>query len=581
MQAEEHELTRAMNGPLQALAERLKRIAQDGFTQDTLLGQPAEMRKELQRVKAAHDSHGSARPPVDRILNAISSFIQTNSCRDDYHARLIAWGLTVPRGSARPLIEHDGSCIAFLNGLRDRLSQECFSPSLWRGLLSSYFAYAGPYSSDPIGHRNWIKLRTLLRDSFQSMFERKPQKSDWMLALRENLNLFDDNSCQTYAAEALEGDCETVKRLRQLVQIPETSWFTAELVRAQIERACSKDDLLFKGYIPRLCKLLRDNSLYSDKGLAAILTRYHSSSDTSEDVDLGRLAVDLWDNPKLPRSVRWNQVNPEIKGMVLKWLISKDLRTFFDLFSRDENAHQDKRRLNFWMRYIDHIRDAYFVLGSHAANSKNEDYMEMRRSNKGRISRLDQEGPQKRNNNAFIMLIDRYAIVEFGQSGNACLCFDAENLPFRLDSPWLRGDKSQLKNDKHSGCKFRLIHMDRSRRDWEDDFQHELQRLGILPGTYPTLDTRRFVKMRIEARGRATNLNPAQSNRRVRTFTTNQLRQFAARLGLTIEDNRDRGGCLWVKEELQFDGSPEWDRIRAQLQEWGFRWKPGKGWWHS
>ncbi len=556
---------------IKALEQKLSKATQECFGPETILGNPGAMAKQLQRVKATFERQTSAHPPDDRILNAITAYIQLNSYRDEYHARLIAWGVALSRGQSKPLIESELLFARFLASLREQLNRSSLSPRIWRGLLSSYLSYKGPYSEDAQGQQNWIALRSFLKESFQTIYANKPLRPAWMVALSENQNLLDRNPCARYAKEALEGDYETLRRLKEQILIPEASWFTADMVRAQVEHACSKDDASFKDYIPKLSMLLRDNSLYSDKGLIAILGRYYASSDTSENIELGRLAVDLWGNPKLPLSFKWNQIPSEVKGMVLKWFISKDLRIFFDLFSKDHDADQDKRRLKFWMRYIDHIGDAYFILGNQAATSMEDDYVEMRKRNKGRIARLEQGGSPK--NNAFIMLIDRFAIVEFGKAGNACFCFDIDNLPFRLDSPWLRGDSSQLKNEKHSGCRFRLIHVDRSRTNWEDIFESELEDLGITPTAFKTRDARRIHRpAALRKQGEASSTSSTDKSR---GLNMEELSNFTARWGLSIVDLRSRGGNLWVKPDKHFT------LVNSQLKAWGFRWKEGKGWWKT
>lgn len=559
-----------MSAALKALEQHLDRIVEERSATGGILGKPEVMAKTLQDVKAIFDTQASAHPPEDRILNAVTTFIQSNSYQDEYHARLITWGLALPRRQSKALIELEISCPILLSKLQKDLQQDMLTAKVWRGLLSSYFAYLGPYSSDPNGRTNWMALRAFLRDSFHRIYERKPYKPEWMRALFENQNLLEDTPCAQYVDNTLQGDDGAIKRLKESLLIPETSWVMAEIVRAKVERACSNDDASFKRSISQLCELLRDHELYSNTGLIAVLTRYYALSDTSENRELGTLAVDLWGNPKLPLSHRWSQVSPDVKRMVLKWLISKDLTIFFDLFSKDHDADQDKRRLKFWMRYLDHISDAYFVLGSHAANSFDADYVEMRHSNKGRICLLEQGGSPK--NNAFVMLIDRYAIVEFGRTGNACFCFDLDNLPFRLESPRLRGDSSQLKHASYAGCKFRLTHNDGHMR-WEGAFEEELGKLGIIPGSVQSHDFRRKFRIRSEPGRHSQNARAVDRPPNGESFSMDELKDFVGRFELEVYDLRPKGGNLWVKPDIESIA------VARQLEKWGLRRKLGKGWW--
>ncbi len=392
-----------------------------------------------------------------------------------------------------------------------------------------------------------------------------------MMVINENLNIFDANPCQPYAQAALMGDDQPIKDLKDTV-IPQGSWFETELIRVQVDCACATDDSQFKSYLPRLCKLLWDNALYADEGLKGILSRYHQSQDTSENEELLSLSLHRWGNPKLASSSGWGLVDPDVKGMALRWLIGKDLRIFFDLFSEDRAAEQDRRRLEFWMRYLDQISDAYFVLGKYAYSSTDEDYVEMRRGNEGRLARLERGGAVR--NNAFIMILGQYVIVEFGQTGNACFCFDKHNVPFQLDALILMGDRSQLKNDASAGCRFRLEHRDRP-NIWEYACEKELENLGVYPDATarigvlrtPISDRRRFGHYREKQK-------KVEDSQRAK-FTMEELMQFARKFNLKVVDYRSNGGNLWITPD------PNYFVIRSQLEIWDFKRKPGKGWWYK
>jgi hypothetical protein len=51
---------------------------------------------------------------------------------------------------------------------------------------------------------------------------------------------------------------------------------------------------------------------------------------------------------------------------------------------------------------------------------------------------------------------------------------------------------------------------------------------------------------------------------------------LCGRLGIACEDLRSKNGNLWV-----FHDTPEDSRITPQLTQWGFRYRPGKGWWYK
>ena len=555
-------------GPILQLKKSLQGIVEDLSASQETFGNIGPITKSLERIKASFDGQTNSRPPGDQIQQAIKNFLADGAIHNLRQARLTAWGLAMSYSQNPPFFERERQFSEYLNILNE---PRFLSRNIWRGLLASYLNYQGSFTKNDIGKGNWEKLRAFLKETFGSIFDQTSQKPEWMTVIRENLNIFDISPCQPYAQAALRGDDQAIKALKETV-IPQGSWFDAELIRAQIDFACVTDDSQFKAHLPRLCKLLWDNALSADEGLKNILSRYHQSQDTSEAPELLDLAVYRWNNPKLPSSSRWGLVNPDVKEMALRWLIGKDLRIFFDLFSDECKAEKEKRRLTFWMRYLDQISDAYFVLGKHAYESTEESYVEMRRSNEGRLSRLEQAGSDR--NNAFIMILSGYVIVEFGLTGNACFCFERGKEPFQLNAPILKGDRSQLKNEASIGCRFRLVHSDRP-YPWEYECEKELEKLGVYADATarigalrtPTSDRRRF-------RHHRENQNQVLDSPKAK-FTPEELIQFAKKFDLKVVDYRDNGGNLWITPASDFF------LIRSQLEIWGFKRIPGKGWWYK
>ena len=56
-------------------------------------------------------------------------------------------------------------------------------------------------------------------------------------------------------------------------------------------------------------------------------------------------------------------------------------------------------------------------------------------------------------------------------------------------------------------------------------------------------------------------------------YTRSALNKFAREQGLDVDDKTAAGGSLWVRT----DASDE--QVNRVLTRWGFRNKPGKGWW--
>ncbi len=563
-----------MQRHLEILRSKLSSAVTKSWPSDGLVGRPELIAEAFERVRKTFNERTNAKPSEDRLANAITAFLRNKSISDSRQAGLISWGLATSHDTKhQPLLELETVFPQFMNATRGFWNGRELSTKAWRGLLSSYFGYPGSFTKNDVGRANWFMLRDFLKNSFPALLQRQSHRPpDWMFVLQEHQTLLGNDPCKPYAELALTGSMDPVKDLRERLGLPEASWVFAEFIRVQVQLACSVGDHDFKEHIPRVCQHLREYKVYLDEGMKEILTRYSQCSDTSEHSELARLLIDDWGNPKLPSSTRWGLVTPEIKRMVIKWLINKDLHLFFDLFSKSHGLDQDKRRFEFWSRYLDQIHDAYFALGGQAYFSQQEDFCELRRRNQGRTAKL--EGSTQLNNNAFIMLIGKYAIVEFGTTGNACFCFDLEDLPFKLGDPCLYNHTygQGLKNKSHSGCRFRKIHSDKTAEKWEEVFELELQNLGISPDSPGDVSRSSSTRGRRLIR-RTSSFWSENVNSVLKGFNMWELQRLARKYGLAIADLRYKGGNLWVTPDV-----PNSD-VHKKLSEWGFQLKRDKGWW--
>lgn len=551
-----------MQEHINKLQAALDKITQEELYSTDLLGKPEVMAVALVRVRQSFNQQQNAGPPQDRILQAINSFLRSNQLESTSQARLVSWGLAVSHGHANPLLECKEPFAQFMKVINEFQNANVLLTQAWRGLLSSYLRYPGLYSENNIGSTNWCQLRNFLKETFPIHLQGRQHKPTWMVTLEKNINILDENPCDRYATAMLDDDTAMVEEIKGTLAIPESSWFVAELINAQVTLACSYGDQQFKQYLTRVCNCLRQNVLHVNHSMKIVLERYLNSNDNSEHEELSKLVIEHWGNPKLPSSTKWGLVSPEVKVMVLKWSIGRDLQAFFELFSSDQDADQDQRRLAFWMQYIDQIYDVYFVLGNHAFYSMQEDYLEVKKRNEGRVAKLEKGGTLT--NNAFIILVGHYAIVEFGVKYNACFIYDSNNLPFRLGASTLSGDRSELKNNSHRGCKDRLTHQDNCEGfgRWEERFEDKLRDLGMTPDS----------SSRYSTTTRARKIS-ARTDPRTMLFTMDRLKRFAQANNLKITDNRGKGGSLWVEPD-DLLGS-----LGSSLESWGFKHKVGRGWW--
>jgi hypothetical protein len=282
--------------------------------------------------------------------------------------------------------------------------------------------------------------------------------------------------------------------------------------------------------------------------------------------------------------------------MVTGSLRVKLMRDFFSLLSAD--GINDPRRLEFWLRYEDRVSDMYFILGTDAYRSSVADFKVIRAQMNGRLQHLT-DSPAR--NNAFLMRIGRYWMVEFGESGNACFVFDAdETLPFRLEGRSV--SHHHLRNPKH---RLRLTHVDTRAGIWERNFDKEfVDELGLESAFgYPGSRTRRTQRAalppqaprpasttvartinNLEAKGKRTSGAAGQESSSAfaagtayvstRAFTEANFQRFINHFDLSFRDNRNKNGALWV---MSVRSSGEMAR---QLGLWGFTFSARRGGWY-
>jgi hypothetical protein len=152
------------------------------------------------------------------------------------------------------------------------------------------------------------------------------------------------------------------------------------------------------------------------------------------------------------------------------WLKTSLIEDFFEHLSADGSA--DRRRVDFWKRYVPYIDDMYFALGRNARNDRSQDTKRLRNTMGDRLLRL--EGAP--NNNAFLMQMGDFIVVEFGLAGNASFIFKHDNLPFSLDAE-IRTDGRSL---WQAYARDRLLHMD-GNGAWEDVFAASILRNLSIP----------------------------------------------------------------------------------------------------
>lgn len=529
---------------LEELKRSLREAIHIALPQGTSLGSVERLVEERSRVKQLFN-----RPPAlaeDKKRRAVEAYRSTGRISNPFEMYLLCWSLSGTAGSDIALMDTPILVKKLLDEAKNAQTGGKLSTLAWRGLLFSYLNFDPERNQQ--GNAGWLQLRIFLSDSFRRLWDTTKVKPDWMQALNENRSLLHDKPAKPYALPYLNGDRDSIYQFIDKLDIPESSWFIRAFLQSLVDAAYGMADTQFKECLDAIISATLKHRQYATASLKGMLLRYSKCDDLSEHVPLRELALEVWGSPKLRQNdPKWSSVPEEVKGMVLKWLLGTDIREFFQILSQDGSA--DERRLKFWLRYLDSMRDAYYSLGGTARWSPLQRYQDIRKRNKGRISTL--RGTTN-DNNAFIMHFGAYVVVEFGSTGNACFCFKQDDLPFNLDADAFFGTKRELKNEQHPGCKFRLIHGGTAIwPSWEDQFEYELKKLGILPGAAAT-----------KTRERASQASPNSSE--ATPFSMDEFMKLVRVNSLVWSDHRQRSGVLWV---LKAKFTPD---VIAQLRAWGF-----------
>ena len=544
-----------------------------------------DLDKEIGFLKKWLGDRGSDSPPVDAVAKALDQFIAEPKVKDRRQALLLCHGCTVRIGKSGYRLIEDTSRFSKLLATLDAFEKK---PRLlrpfYRGLLNAYFEYDFG-AAKPDGRMQWELLRAYLQKKLPRISAEGMQPT-WVDLLADNEQLLGDDPGGHYGAVVLRGASEQFDHVRETFAIGDETWLIRQVVLGQIVAATRMADDAFRGSIAKLLSLLVKHQLVVDAGLRCLLDRYQSCRSPAENVALRDVAIAQWSNPWLDaNTAKWSLVRPDTKAMVAGWLKLDLIRKFFSLLAAD--GVNDARRVKFWERYHESIHDMYFALGRDAYSSKGADHVRIRSQMKGRLIELESLSPS---NNAFIMCIKDYVMVEFGVKGNACYIFNRNNLPFDLKCSEISDNQYGLKDQRF---RERLIHNDKGSERWEVKFARTIHELtSVRPSNPPQAAAevaRSTQPVSTPATGSAPNSAPIvqkppsaaqlemlDTSRRIQgpspKFAMSDLKSFCTSYRLQIEDLRSKNGCLWVR------ANEHNSRVNGQLQAWGFRFKSGKGW---
>ena len=559
--------------PLGALESLLRPGTQLGSQE---MGVTQSIDKLLSDMERRSKSLGSANVPEDHQLEAVKRFWGRQEIQTFRDAYQLSWALCVPHQPGGPCVMEDRPRFKrVLDGVGAWKSRPNAFRRCYQGLVKSYFTYdTFEDNVSAVGRQNWTTLRGYLDENARGILDKKVNP-DWATTAVGNRKLFGDEPCAPYVDALLHGDDGAINQLCEHLGIAQTSWFLRELVLAQITKAAGYGDARFKELLPRLLTLLSENVVLRDRGFVMVLDRYAKVTDTPLHQALRDLAVQWWGNPWLrSNKTRWGGVSENARAMVADWLKLEFIETFFTKLAEDGMG--DRRRMEFWKRYVKSIGHIEFALGSVARYSREPDFVALRKKMTGLICELNASGT----NNAFIMTMGNLVVVEFSGMGNALYGYPAgKKLPFDTSEPLELGTTMTNSLKRKSAANLWMSHQDgiHGWAKWEPMFEATLfKEFGIKAGPASSQigRTQRAPPPPPQAPQASRPADPwqvaADASQR---YTSGALKRLATEHGLQIQDKSSQGGVVWVRADAD---DPLVTRI---LTRWGFRHKPGKGWW--
>lgn len=414
---------------------------------------------------------GEPNPELVRIT--IEKFIEWSSKRTTkkftwLEVALLCHGLLFEMPITGKLMQSEAKVKILLGRFFNLHSDFFMSAYCWQGLLNAYLNVSP--RREEIYKSSWLELRGFLQTTLDDVARQSSFKPRWLDALLEYRIILTENATRILAEEALQGRIDRIDQIAREMNIPPTSWFWPELLMSQVETINAYPDEAFKCAISRVLKQLKAREECLDEGLAKILDRYASCSNTEEDSGLGTLVVSRWKSPSLEKQRDWERVQSNTKRMVQRWLAKKDIT---DVFGK---LVEDHRRYEFWLQFINQIDHTFVWLGRDAR----EYFSHLLEDRKDRSSEL--QHPGKPDNNVILLKIRDIFIIESGaKAGGKCWAYSSDKIQPLLKKPinyqiLLDKKRNLFVNKKRGGDG--LIH---EIHNWERTFQDELAILNIKP----------------------------------------------------------------------------------------------------
>lgn len=534
-------------------------------------------------------------PPLQQRINTFAKLRREPEQMISRDWRLIAWGLADECGTLGRAIDDAKLFPVILKEFSGRLATENLTRKMWFGLVSSYFSYRPDQGS---GHKNWKQLREFVIKAFDDFRSKQKSIKKWISVVERNRDVFGDTPGGLLGKALVNNEIGAFDEFRTYLQVPSDSWFWRSMIDEQIRQVSKLNDAKFLDRISPMLNFAKTLPFAADTVISGLLTRYEASpiSDQAHPA-LKNAALERWGSPQIGSSRnRWSvNVSESVCKMVMRWFAKEDLETFFKLLQGESGVDQD--RLDYWMRFVDQIDYSRIVLGTRAWNDRSSDFIEFREKNRGRISEL-QGGTSE--DNAFIMKIGGYIIVEFSKKNNACYFRpDDNNLPFQLHSTRMDLNKS-LKNQS-PGHKW-LPHAP-TQRGWWKKYDAWLAGKGIHTGIAQSriLPDYRHKSESSKIKNKSNDISAIDSTHREKEILKNSNQRiheiaktpkatnvipsieknilsalnylYSNNVVFSRSDRRGRGGAFWIYLSIPNT------QVKNKLEEFGFKDAGKRGFW--
>lgn len=600
--------------PLNALRARMRLALDNGQRHRTVVwGEPKLMSTTLKAVKQAFGGDDDVAPPErGDLVDAVRSFFRSRQVASFTELKYICHGVTVPVDEdGHRLIDRTALFARLLELVDERQAQAKQFRRCYQGLMSGYFGFTrDPDPMDP-AQANWLLLRGYLGERLTPVAkaaQARGRQLEWLETLALHHNLLGDQPCDRYADALRRGDRSELACVCKGLGIESSSWVWHEAMMAYVQAVVRAGEPTFKSEMGQVLAMvdgqhpdLKVPAPIARDAAALVVAKYERCRSKPEHPELRDVCLRRIGNPWLER-VAWDAtVNSEpARLMVESWLKRRLIRDFFELLAHEGAA--DPRRLKYWLKWEPKISDMWFVLGSNAQHDRKREFVDLRGRMAGRMRALT--GTSDGSNNAFIMRVGPLLVIEFGTTGHACYVYQATAFPVDLDD-----GAHNLLDLKVKHLAKRLLHIG----PWEPSFDFELKLLlgstplqapetsldsgGVKtpvphasPKPGPSAPLENLISDRTAPKAAAKAVWPdftppakdqGRTSTKARDFAVPKmtgshmdlLRRHCHEDGVALEDNRPKGGALWIRPS----GKPVSHQVLNIVRTFGFKWVAGKG----